>query len=278
MTLSPEHLEKQAAQLRRLIFTTICEGGGGHIASCLSSAEIITVLYHNILRLTPATADHPDRDRFILSKGHACVALYAVLAELGFIDHELLATYGRKDTVLGGHPDMHKIPGVEASTGSLGHGFPFGTGMALAGKLDRRDYRVFMLLGDGECQEGSIWETAMFAAQHRLDNLTTVIDYNKLQALDRLEAIVGLEPLAEKWAAFGWEVRQTDGHDVRPLQEHLESVPWQSGRPSLLIAHTVKGKGISFMENTPIWHYRLPNPEETEIARRDLDFDDAVAR
>ena len=269
-------LKQKAAQLRKTIFKVICEGGGGHIPACLSIVEILTVLYHQILLIDPDNPKESDRDRFILSKGHAGVALYAVLAAKGFITHDQLATYGHSPTMLGGHPDMYKVPGVEASTGALGHGFGFGVGMALAGKMDGKNYRVFTLLGDGECQEGSVWEAAMFAPQHNLDNLIAIIDYNKLQALDRLENIVSLEPLADKWKSFGWEVRQVDGHDTPALLDIFQAVPFASGKPSLVIAHTIKGKGISFMENVSIWHYRLPNADEMKIACAQLGIDELI--
>ncbi len=267
-------LKEKVADLRRTIFKTICEGGGGHIPSCLSIVEILTALYHGILSVDTDNPNDADRDRFILSKGHAGVALYAILADRGFITYDTLATYGHSGTALGGHPDMHKVAGVEASTGALGHGFGFGVGIALAGLMDAKDYRVFALLGDGECQEGSVWEAAMFSSQHSLDNLVAIIDYNKLQALDHLADIVSLEPLVDKWASFGWEVRQVDGHDISALVDVLSAVPFAPGRPSLVVAHTVKGKGVSFMENEPIWHYRMPNPEEMKIACADLGLDE----
>lgn len=269
-------LKQKAAQLRKTIFKVICEGGGGHIPACLSIVEILTVLYHQILLIDPDNPKESDRDRFILSKGHAGVALYAVLAAKGFITHDQLATYGHSPTMLGGHPDMYKVPGVEASTGALGHGFGFGVGMALAGKMDGKDYRVFILLGDGECQEGSVWEAAMFAPQHNLDNLIAIIDYNKLQALDSLENIVSLEPLADKWTAFGWEVREVNGHDTSDLLDVFQAVPFERDKPSLIIAHTTKGKGISFMEDVPIWHYRLPNAEEMKTACAELGLDELI--
>jgi transketolase len=269
-------LKEKVADLRRTIFKTICEGGGGHIPSCLSIVEILTVLYNKAMRVDPMNPQDPDRDRFILSKGHASVALYAVLADKGFITHEQLETYGHSPTMLGGHPDMYKVPGVEASTGALGHGFGFGVGMALAGKMDGKNYRVFTLLGDGECQEGSVWEAAMFAPQHNLDNLIAIIDYNKLQALDSLENIVSLEPLADKWTAFGWEVREVNGHDASDLLDVFQAVPFERDKPSLIIAHTTKGKGISFMEDVPIWHYRLPNAEEMKTACAELCLDELV--
>lgn len=269
-------LQQKTRQLRKTIFEVICQGGGGHIPACLSVVEILTVLYHQVLRVDPDNPKDPDRDRFILSKGHASVALYAILADKGFISYEQLATYGHSGTMLGGHPDMYAVAGVEASTGALGHGFGFGVGMALAGKMDKKQYCVFVLLGDGECQEGSVWEAAMFAPQHNLDNLVAIIDYNKLQALDRLENIVSLEPLADKWKSFGWEVREVNGHDISALLDAFQAVPFASGKPSLVIAHTIKGKGISFMENVPIWHYRLPNADEMKIACAQLGIDELI--
>ncbi len=267
-------LQKKTKELRKTIFRTICNGGGGHIPASLSIVEILTVLYYNILNVNPKKPKENGRDRFILSKGHACVALYAILADKDFFDKKHLDTFGRQDTILGGHPDMYKIPGVEATTGALGHGFPFGMGMALAAKLDKKDYRVFVLLGDGECQEGSIWEAALFAPQRKLDNIIVILDYNKYQALDSLDSIVSLEPFVDKWKAFGWEVREVDGHNISKLQNVFESIPFVSGKPNLIIAHTTKGKGISFMENIPIWHYRLPNKEEMKIACNELGLED----
>lgn len=264
--------ENKAKELRKTIFRTICQGGGGHIPASLSIVEILTVLYGDILKIDPKDPKNPGRDRFILSKGHAGVALYAVLAEKGFFDKKHLNTFGKRGSILGGHPDMHKVPGVEASTGALGHGFPFGVGIALAGKLDREDYRVFVLLGDGECQEGSVWEAALFAPQHKLDNLIAIIDYNRFQAMDSVDKIVALEPLADKWKAFGWEVAEVDGHDMTKLRSTFKKTPFAKGKPSLVIAKTTKGKGVSFMENAPIWHFRLPNEEEMKIACKELEL------
>ncbi|MCK4629539.1 MAG: transketolase [Sedimentisphaerales bacterium] len=269
-------LQEHSRRLRRKIFQTICLGGGGHIPACLSIVEILTVLYDKILRVNSHNPDDPDRDRFILSKGHAGVALYAVLAEKDFISEQQLATYGHPGTFLGGHPDMHKVPGVEASTGALGHGLAFGTGIALAGKMDGSDYRTFVLMGDGECQEGTIWEAAMFAPQHGLDNLTVIIDYNKLQALDRLKNIISLEPLMDKWRSFGWEVREVDGHNVEQLQEIFHMLPFKKDKPNLIVANTIKGRGISFMENVPIWHYRLLNEEEMKTACAELGLEESL--
>jgi transketolase len=266
-------LRSKAKELRREIFKAIYNGGGGHLPACLSMADILTVLYYSFLRVAPRNPSDLDRDRFILSKGHGGVALYAVLADKGFFERRHLATHGRRGTILGGHPDMHKVPGIEASTGALGHGLSFAAGVALAGKKDKKDYRVVVLLGDGECQEGSVWEAALFAPQHKLDNLTVIVDHNKLQAMDRLENIVGLDPLAKKWEAFGWAVEEVDGHDISALQTLFAKLPLKKGKPSLVIAHTVKGKGISFMENVPIWHYRQPSQEEMKKACDDLGLD-----
>ncbi len=267
-------LKGKAKELRGEMIKTICRAGGGHMPATLSIIDIITVLYYSILNIDPDSPEDPHRDRFILSKGHACVALYTVLADRGFFDKHHLGTFGKLGSILGGHPDMHKIPGVEASTGALGHGFPFGVGMALSGKLDNEKYRVFTLLGDGECQEGSIWEAAMFASHHKLDNLIAIVDYNKQQAMDFLDKVVSLEPFAEKWRTFGWEVREVDGHDLNQLLESFNTCPFVKGRPNLLIAHTTKGKGVSFMEHEPLWHYRMPNFEEMKIVSKDLGLGD----
>lgn len=263
-------LTGKTKEIRREVFKSICKGGGGHIPASLSIIEILVVLYDKALNINPKDFKNPNRDRFILSKGHAAVALYAVLADKGFFPRDELDKFGRKGSILGGHPDMHVIPGVEASTGSLGHGFPFAVGIALAGKQDKKSYRVYVLLGDGECQEGSIWEAAMFAPQHKLDNLIAIIDYNRIQAMDYLDKIVSVEPLVDKWKAFGWETREVDGHNFSQLEEIFTGTPFVKGKPSLIIAHTTKGKGISFMENMPIWHYRLPNEEELKIACKEL--------
>ncbi len=270
--MNNENLKKIAKDIRKNIFKTICTGGGGHIPASLSIVEILVFLYYNILNIDSANPESEDRDRFILSKGHACVALYNILAERGFFHKAELNNFGKKNSILGGHPDMHMIPGVDASTGSLGHGLPFGMGMALAGKLNKKDYRVFVLLGDGECQEGSIWEAAMFAPQNRLDNLIAIIDYNKIQAMDYLDKIVSVDPIVDKWRAFGWEVREADGHSFSDLNKAFLQIPFAKDKPSMLIAHTIKGKGISFMKNAPIWHYRFPNEEELKIACKELDL------
>ncbi|MDO8489278.1 MAG: transketolase [Candidatus Omnitrophota bacterium] len=270
MVLSNEDLKSKAQKIRQEIFKMICGAGGGHTPSCLSIVEILVILYNDVLRVNFKEPHDPDRDRFILSKGHSGVALYAILADKGFFDPKFLLTHGKKGTILGGHPDMHKIPGVEASTGALGHGLAFGAGIALAAKKDAKAYRTFVILGDGECQEGSVWEAALFAPQMKLDNLTVIIDHNKFQAMDRLDDIIGLAPLVEKWKVFGWAVEEVDGHDIGALQALFQRLPFTKGKPSCVIAHTVKGKGISFMENVSLWHYRQPKPDEIGVACKDL--------
>lgn len=241
-----------------------------HIGSALSICDIVAVLYGNILRVNSQQPKWLLRDRFILSKGHACVAVYAALAECGFISKNDLLTYGQDHSYLMNHIS-HKVPGVEFSTGSLGHGLPFGVGKALAAKRKGEDWRTFVLMSDGELDEGSNWEAFMFAAHHELDNLVAIIDYNKLQSLTSVEKTLRLEPLAEKLKAFGWCVRELDGHDHPALQGVLSSVPWATRQPSVLIAHTIKGKGVSFMENRVEWHYRSPNEEQLAVALSKLE-------
>lgn len=265
-----EELEKIARRIRINILKMAFWGGGAHIAPSYSAVEILTMLYGNILKLNPHQPDDPERDRFILSKGHASAAIYAVLAEFGFLEESKLKQYCQPGSILGGHPEMHLVPGIEVSTGSLGHGLSLGAGMAMAAKMDKKQYRVFVLMGDGECQEGSIWESAIFCAQHQLDNLTAIIDYNKLQALDKLENIMGLDPLADKWKSFGWEVLEVEGNNINELLRTFQKVPFSPGKPGMVIAHTTKGKGLSFMENIPLWHFRLPNDQEMKIVCKEL--------
>ena len=270
--ISNEQLAEIAKELRAVIFKMAWHAGGTHLAPSYSVVELLTVLYGRFLNFNPQNPEAPDRDRFILSKGHASAAIFAVLAQFGFIDKKILKTYCQPGSILGGHPEMDMVPGIEVSTGSLGHGLAQGAGMALAAKLDQKPYRVFAILGDGECQEGSVWEAAEFSAHHQLTNLTAIVDYNKLQALDRIENIMGLEPMADKWRAFGWEVREVDGHDIDALVETFEQVPFSNNKPSMVIAHTIKGKGLSFMESVPIWHFRMPNEEEMKIVYKELDI------
>lgn len=229
--------------------------GRGHVGSTFSLIEILRVLYDDVLRFRAAEPEWPDRDRLILSKGHGCLALYVMLAEHGFFSRDHLLTQCKHGALLGGHPDRH-TPGVEASTGALGHGLSIGIGMALAARMQHRPSRVFVVMGDGEINEGAVWEGAMAAAKHGLDNLVAVIDYNKLQSYGPVGEILPLEPLANKWRAFGFEPVEIDGHDVDQLREAFARLPLAPRRPSVIIAHTVKGRGIDFAENNPAWHHK----------------------
>jgi len=241
-----------------------------HIGAALSIADLLAVVYHSVLRVDPGEPQWPERDRFILSKGHAAAALYAALAESGFFPRQWLDTYCQDDSRLAGHVTHRGVPGVEFSTGSLGHGLAVGCGMALAGKADRRSYRVFVLLSDGECDEGSTWEAALFAPHHRLDNLVAIVDYNKIQSFGTVKEVLDLEPFTDKWRAFGWAVREIDGHEHGQIHETLSAVPLEANRPSVVIAHTVKGKGISFMENQLAWHYKSPDAKQLAQALAEL--------
>lgn len=249
-----------ARRIRIRALHMVTRARASHIGSALSIADIVSVAYGGALNVDPARPDCPTRDRFILSKGHACVAVYAALAETGFIDPALLETYGQDGSALMAHIS-HKIPGVEFSTGSLGHGLPFGTGKALAAKRRGEHWRTMVLTSDGEWGEGSNWEAALFAAHHGLDNLLCVIDYNKLQSLKTIDETLRLEPLHGKFEAFGWAVREVDGHDHDALAALIGGGAFEPGKPSMLIAHTTKGKGVAFMENRVEWHYRNPTPE-----------------
>ena len=260
-----------ARQIRKLILDTVHGTGSSHIGTSYSMVEILMVLYGDVLNVSPQHPSKPDRDRFILSKGHGCAALYAVLADRGFFPKDWLKSYYRNGSRLFGHATHKAAPGVEVSTGALGHGLPIGAGMALAAKRSGAPYRVFVLLSDGECDEGSIWEAALFAGHHRLDNLTAIIDYNKIQSLGRTSDVLNLEPLGDKWRSFGWSVTETDGHDVNQLRTTLSAIPWEPGKPSCLVAHTVKGKGVTFMEDKVLWHYRCPDPGEYEAASQELE-------
>ncbi len=233
-------------------------------------ADLLAVLYNDILRVRPAQPTWPQRDRFILSKGHCCSTLYAALSFRGFFPEKELELYGTDGSRFMLHASSH-VPGVEFSTGSLGHGLPFGCGKALAAKRKNEDWRVFVLLSDGEMDEGSNWEAILFAPHHRLDNLVALIDYNQIQSLGRTADVLALEPLEAKWRAFGWEVRSINGHDHEAIRKALSTVPWKTGVPSCLIAHTVKGKGVPFMENDLAWHYRSPSADQLQDALRVLE-------
>jgi transketolase len=244
--------------------------GSSHIGSVFSMADILAVLYGEVLRVDPANPRWKDRDRFILSKGHAGAGVYAVLAERGFFPIEKLDSHYRDGSDLSGHVSHKGVPGVELSTGSLGHGLPVGAGMAYAAKLDAASHRVFVLLSDGECDEGSNWEAILFASHHRLDGLIVIVDYNKVQSLKPVAETLGLEPFADKWRSFGWNVTEVDGHDHGQLRGALSSLPVETGKPTCVIAHTIKGKGVSFMEHSVLWHYRTAKGDEFAAAENEL--------
>jgi transketolase len=249
-------LDERSRYLRRLVVRALDGGGRGHIGSSMSLIEILRVLYDDVLRLRAAQPRWADRDRMILSKGHGCLALYALLADKGFFGLDELDTFCRRDSILGGHPEAGKVPGVEASTGALGHGLSVGLGMALALRARKSDARVFVVMGDGEINEGSVWEAAMCAGKHGVGHLTALVDYNKIQSAGPTREIQDLEPLADKWRAFGFAVAEVDGHDVAALRETYARLPFTAGKPSAIICHTVKGKGIPFAENDAEWHHK----------------------
>jgi transketolase len=269
--VSDDDLRALARRLRSHSLRMISQAKTSHIGSCLSIADILAVLYGRILNVDPKQPAWPARDRLIVSKGHAAAVTYAAIAEAGFMPKERLAEYARNGGQLYGHVTNVGVPGVEFSSGSLGHGLPVGAGMALVGKRSGAAWRVFVVMSDGELDEGSNWEAILFAGHHQLDNLTIVIDYNKIQSLDWVEKTLKLEPLAEKFRAFGWSVREVDGHDVTELSSALGAVPLETGRPNAVIAHTVKGKGVSWMEGKVLWHYRPPTPDELVTALAEVE-------
>jgi transketolase len=263
-------LQRQATEIRRRDLRMIVEAGLGHIGGDLSAADILTTLYFAVLRIDPERPNDPERDRFILSKGHCCGALYTTLAYRGFIPLDELKTFMAPLSRLNGHPDRNKVPGVETNTGPLGHGLPVGVGAAIGAQIDGASWRTFVLTGDGELQEGSNWEAAMTAAHRGLDQLTVVVDRNRYQQGDATENTVRLDPLAERWRAFGWAVVEVDGHDHAALLDVFNRLPLQPGKPTCIIAHTVKGKGVSFMENTADWHHRVPSRDQLARAMEEL--------
>lgn len=270
---SMETIATIAKDIRKIIYKIAHYAGGGHMGAAFSMADIISVLYFDdVLKYSSSNPMWEDRDKFILSKGHACYALYAALAKAGYFPEEELWNVGKPGSRFGGHPKMHEIPGVEASTGALGHGLSFAIGIAYANKVDCRNSHVYVVLGDGECQEGSIWEGALSAPTLGLDNMTVIVDHNKLQAMDDLENIVHMQPFADKWRAFGWNVVEIDGHDYAEIKEAL--LTRYEGKPTLIVANTIKGKGVSFMENVPIWHYRMPNEQELLIVMEELGIEE----
>ncbi len=268
--MTPIPCPELATRIRSHVLRMTHRAQSSHVGSCLSIADLLAVLYGGLLHVDPCRPDWSERDRFLLSKGHAAAALYAVLAERGFFPVEWLETFCQDGSRLGGHVTHQGVPGVEVSTGSLGHGLSVACGMALAFQRDGRASRAFVLLSDGECDEGSTWEAVLFAPHHHLDNLIAIVDYNRIQSLGTVQEVLELEPLAEKWKAFGWGVREINGHECTEIDATLRSVPFEQGRPSCVIAHTVKGKGVGFMEHRLAWHYRSPNSAELQQALSEL--------
>jgi len=270
-TANIAELERLAREIRARIIETSHKTNTPHLGSCLSCVDILVAAYFHTLRIDPTRPRDPDRDRFILSKGHGAAALFQVLALRGYYPEKMLETYGEDGGIFAEHPPTpDHLPGIEAATGSLGHGMPMGLGMALAARIRGQNYNVIALLSDGECNEGSIWEAAMLAASQKVERLAAIIDFNKWQATGRSEEILALNPLADKWRAFGWSACETDGHDMSALVKLLSNVPDGSGKPVAIIAHTVKGKGVSFMEDDNNWHYRIPTAEEVLASKKEL--------
>lgn len=249
-------MDERSKLLRRMIVEALDGGGRGHIGSSMSLVEIMRVLYDSYLHVDPNKPQWEDRDRIILSKGHGCLALYAIMADKGFMPREELRTFCKLDSRIGGHPERGKVPGIEASTGALGHGLPMGVGMAISARIKKKNYRVVVICGDGEINEGSVWEAAASAAKHKLSNLTVFIDYNKLQSYGTVAEVLNMEPLADKWRSFGFEVLEVDGHNVKALEETVQGLPVNVDRPTVVICHTVKGKGIAFAEHKAEWHHK----------------------
>ncbi len=268
--LTDLELEKAAVGIRRRILEIIYSAAGGHTGGSMSAVDLLAVLYLDIMNLRPDDPSWPERDRFILSKGHSVEAYYAVLVKAGFIPDELLDTYGRFNSALAGHP-VNKIPGIEINSGALGHGLSVGTGLALAAKRDGRAYRTYVLMGDGEHGEGSLMEAAAAAGHYGLDNLVAIIDRNKLQISGYTEDLCGIDDLRKKYQACGWAVRECDGHSIAEIRNALQAAPFEKGKPSFIMAHTIKGKGVSFMENDASWHHKAPSPEQFRQAMEELD-------
>jgi transketolase len=263
-------LRATAARLRANIVTMIAAAGSGHNGGALSAIDLLTYLYFHQMRIAPSNPSWPERDRFVLSKGHCCPALYAALAERGYFAQEMLATLRDIGSRLQGHPDMTKTPGIDMTTGSLGQGISCAVGIALGGKLDERDYRVYCMVGDGELQEGQLWEAAMAAAHHQLNNLIVIVDNNKLETDGRTQTINNVEPIAPRWRAFGWDAYEIDGHDFAQIHEAVRHCTQAIERPSVIVANTIKGKGVSFMENNVDWHAGPTNPQQTVQALQEI--------
>lgn len=265
------HLDNRSRYLRRLVMSALIGGGRGHVGSAMSLIEIVRVLYDDVLSFNADEPTWADRDRCILSKGHGCLALYALLADKGFFPISELDTFCHQNSILGGHPEI-KTPGIEASTGALGHGLSIGVGVALAMRMQKRKSRVFVIVGDGEINEGSVWEAAMSAAKHQLSNLTVLVDYNKLQSYGQVEEVLSLEPLADKWGSFGFAVKEVNGHEVDQLKQTLMQLPVDANKPTVIICHTVKGKGLPSAENNPTWHHKSKlSPDELDELEKALE-------
>ena len=268
--MSVDELKQMAATIRCDIIDMICTAEAGHPGGSLSATDIVTALYFRLMRIDPANPRWPERDRFILSKGHACPVWYAALAERGFFDKSHLGTLRRLGSILQGHPDMNKVPGIDMTAGSLGQGLSVGIGMALAGRLQKKDYHVWVVIGDGESQEGSVWEAAMAGAKWKLGNLTAILDRNNLQNDWYVNDLMPIEPVADKWRAFGWHVVEINGHAMEEIVPALEAAKDREDGPTLILAHTIKGKGVSFMENVCEWHGKAPCQEEADQALKEI--------
>ena len=272
MNKSPElliKLDKRSLYLRSLVVECLFGGGRGHMGSAMSLIEILRVLYDDFLKYNSKKPDYNDRDRLILSKGHGCLALYALLADKKFFDKKILKSASKFDSILGGHPEFGKVPGIEASTGALGHGPAIGTGMAISAKLNKLKYKTFVIVGDGEINEGSFWESSMIASKHKLNNFHVVIDYNKIQSYGKTKEVLDLEPLRYKLESFGYKVSEVNGHNISQLREYFKKIKNNMRKPTALICHTIKGKGFPFAENNPYWHHKnfFTEKEVKEINR-----------
>lgn len=261
---------KISKEIRKKILKMMFNSKTSHLSSCLSCVDILTVLYFKILKINPRNQKDRNRDRFLLSKGHAVATLYATLVQRNLLKKNVLNSYCMNGGKLPGHSTYNCVPGIEVSTGSLGHGLSIGVGMALAGKNDHKKYNIFVLISDGECDEGSTWEAALFASHHRLNNLVGIIDYNKLQAFGKTNEVLNIEPLYKKWKDFGWEVKEINGHNFLEIEKVLSKIPFDEDKPSMIIAHTIKGKGVSFIENKIEWHYKNLTEKEYKLALKEL--------
>jgi len=263
-------LQKKAKEIRRTVLSMIVGAKASHIASSYSVVDLLVYLYDYVLRIDPKNPQDPDRDRFILSKGWGVSALYAILAKKGFFEQRLLEAYCRDGSKMIGISTRNGIPGIEATTGSMGHGLPIGVGMALAAKLKKQKNRIFVIISDGECDEGSTWEAILQAGHHKLENLVVIIDYNKWQSFGRIKDILDLEPFSRKWQAFKWAALEIDGHNFKKIDRAFSKIPLVKNKPTVIIAHTIKGKGVSVLQDRNEWHYRTPTEKEIKIAKEEL--------